>query len=302
MKNVVTAALLRDVDKSLNALFNRGRSRVPGFAAKLCRTIQSTSAEELYGWLSDLPGLTEKQAETIRTKLSLDGHSCKNKEFTGIIEVPRTAIEDDQFGMFGAVAEQWGQRGAQVPDLELINMLNAAFTTAKAFTGKTFFATDHKVGKTTYSNKGLKKLSAANFEAGYASLRGRLDGAGVPLFTLLDPTKVFLVVSPSYEATADSIVKLQTLAAGGANPNYNKAQVLVVPGLSEHAWMILDCGQVVTPFLFQDRIPLELTAQTKLTDDAVFNDGNFAWQARCRCAVATGQPAYAYGSTGADPA
>jgi phage major head subunit gpT-like protein len=302
MKNVVTSSLLRDIDKSLNTLFNQGAARVPGFVAKLCKRVQSTSAEELYGWLSDLPQITEKKAETIKHHLSLNGHSCRNKEFTGIISVPRSAIEDDQHGMFGTVAEQWGQRGAQVPDLELIALLNASFTTAKAYTGKAFFATDHKPGKAAFSNKGLKKLSAANFETGYANIKGRVDAADVPMFTLLDPSKVFLVVSPTYEATADAIVKLQTLAGGAANPNYNKAQVVVIPGLSEHAWMILDCSQVITPFLYQDRVPLALTASFAADSANVLLDDEYLWKARSRCAIATGRPEFAYGSTGENAA
>lgn len=303
MKKVVTAATLRDIDKSFNALFNRGRSLVPGFYQKTCMRVPSTGSEEMYGWLKDLPGLDEKKAETLRTRLALEGHSVRNKEFTGIIEVPRTAIEDDKEGVFGPVAEMWGQRGEQVPDLEWIAMLNASFTTAKSFDGKAFFATDHKVDKeAAWSNKGTKKLSAANFEIGYAAIRGRVDGKGIPLFTIANKEKTFLVVSPTYESTAESIVALPTLAAGGANPNYNKAQVLSVPGLSEHAWFILDCGNVVTPFVFQDRLPLELTSQMKLDDDIVFNDDMFAWKARRRCAIGTGMPHYAYGSTGADAA
>lgn len=299
---VVTSKVLRDTDKSFSILFNRGRSRVPGFVAKLCAVVKSTGAEQLYGWVKDLPKITEKQAETIITKLSLDGHSVRNKEFTGIIEVPRTAIEDDIEGMFGPTAEMFGERGEQIPDLELIEILNASFTTAKAFTGKAFFAADHKVGKTVFSNLGTKKLSAANFNVAYAALRNMKDGAGVPLFTLLDPSKVFLVVSPTYEATADSIVKMAKLEAGGDNPNFNKAQVLVVPGLSEHAWFLMDCGHVVTPFLFQDRLPLELTANMDLTSEKVFTEDVFSWKARRRCAIATGMPQYAYGSTGADAA
>lgn len=303
MKKVVTPGILRDIDKSFNALFNRGRGRVPGFHKLLCARVPSTGSEELYGWLKDLPSITEKAAETIRTRLALDGHSVRNKEFTGIIEVPRTAIEDDREGVFGQTAEMWGQRGEQVPDLELIAILNASFTTAKSYDGKTFFATDHKSDKEpAWSNKGTKKLSAGNFETGYAAIRSRVDGKGVPLFTLSDPTKVFLVVSPTYESTADAIVKMQTLAGGGANPNYNKAQVVVLPGLSEHNWFILDCSNVVTPFLFQDRAPLELTAQMRLDDDIVFNDDMFAWKARRRCAIGTGMPHFAYGSTGADAA
>lgn len=302
MKRIVTSALLRDIDKGYSTLFNKGRGRVPGFAKRLCKTVQSTSAVQLYGWLRDLPQITEKKAETIRTRLATDGHSCRNKEFTGIIEVPRDAIEDDLYDTFGTTAEQFGQRAAQIPDLEFLAMLNDSFGAAKAFTGKAFFADDHKVGKTVFGNKGTKKLSAANFEAGIANIRGRLDGAGLPYFTLSKPDEIYLVVSPSYESAGEAIVKAATLPGGGVNSNYGKAKLEVIPGLSEHFWFIIDNGQVVSPFIFQDRVPVELTFANSLTDEAVFSDDVYRWKARLRCAVATGMPQFAYGSTGADPA
>lgn len=201
-----------------------------------------------------------------------------------------------------------GQRAGQAPDLELIRWLGLSFTTGKSYDGKAFFATDHKAhGRAAvWSNKGTKKLSATNFQAAYANLRDRKDSAGVPLFTLLDPSKVFLVVCSDDEATADSIVKLATLSGGGENPNYNKAQVLVLPGLqpagSDRPWFLLDCGNEVKPIIFQDRVKFELTPNMSLTSDKVFNEDVFSWKARGRFAIAGGLPEFAYGSTGADAA
>lgn len=302
MKNAVTAALLRDIDKSFNALFNKGQLRILGLVKRLkLMVVNSNSAEELYGWIKDIPALDKNAAELQITRLAADGHSVKNNEFTKGISVKRSAIEDDQYNVFGPAMEMLGQRGMQVPDFELIDLFLATFTTAKAYTGVSFFNTAHKIGKYTFSNKDTKKLSAANFQTGYAALRSMQDGEGKSLFTLQDPTSIFLLVGPDYESTADSIVKLAKLANGGDNPNFNKATVVVIPGLGA-SWMILDCGQVITPFIFQDRVKLVLTASLGDLSENVLKQEEFLWKARSRCAVGTGDPRYAWGSTGADAA
>ncbi|MES2596392.1 MAG: Mu-like prophage major head subunit gpT family protein [Verrucomicrobiota bacterium] len=301
MPKVITPALLRDIDKSLNLRFNKGRVRVPGFARRICSVMQSSSAEELYGWIKDLPGLEKNPAEITAVVVALDGHSIKNDEFVRSITIPRSAVEDDRDGVFGSLAEEFGQKGAQRPDIELIAALLASFTTLKAWTTKALFATDHKIGKITFSNKGTKKLSAANYEAGIAVIRGAKDGGGDPLFTLSDSSKVFLVVGENYEATGKAIVKTATLAAGGDNPNYNTAELVVIPGLGD-AWFILDNSPTVGGLIFQDRIPLSIVANFNPASQEVLQHNRFSWNARSRFAIGAGRPEYCYGSTGADAA
>lgn len=308
MKGVVTSAVLRDIDVSFQTQFNKAMSEVPDFIAMLCMLCPSNSAENIYGWLASLPQIGKKTAEIIKTRLQMLGQTVRNEEFAGIIEVPRTAIEDDQYGLFGPVAAMWGQRAGLAPVLELINWLKLSFTTAKAYTGKSFFATDHKAHNKAveFSNRGTKKLSAANFQAAYANLRGRKDAEGIPLFNLLNPAKVYLVVCEDDEAVADSIVRLETLSTGGKNPNYNKAKVIVMPGLqpagNDRPWFLLDCGAPVGPLVYQPRAKFEITPNFSLTSDRVFNEDLFSWKARGRFAIAGGLPEKAYGSTGADAA
>lgn len=304
VKNVVTSALLASINSGLQTAFNRGQVNTPNFVSKLgLMTVKSTTAEELYGWLADLPELEKNPDEIKWNEVELQGHVIVNDEFKTGITIPRKAIEDDQFGMFSQVAAKLGQNGNAAPDYDFLALLPLLFTTKKAYTGKTFFATDHKLTtkSAAFSNKDTKKLSAANFQTGYAALRGMKKATGQPLFTLLDPAKVFLLVGEDWEATADSIVKLAKLANGGDNPNFNKATVVVIPGLGD-AWMIFDCSDMITPIIFQDRIPLELTAATSFNDEAVLNADEFKWKARRRFALGTGDPRRAWGSTGADPA
>lgn len=304
MGKVVTPALLAGINSGLQTAFNKASTSTPNYVQRFgFLTVQSTTTEELYGWLKDLPELEKNPEEITWNPVELDAHVIVNDEFKGGIIIPRKSIEDDKYGMFSQVAANLGQNGGAAPDYELLSMLPLLFTTKKAYTGKAFFAADHKLTDkgAAFSNLGTKKLSAANFQTGYAALRGMKKATGVPLFTLLDASKVFLVVGENYEATADAIVKLPTLAGGGDNPNYKKATVVVIPGLGDK-WMILDCSDRITPIIFQDRIPLELTTATSMTDEAVLNADEYKWKARRRFALGTGEPRRAYGSTGADAA
>jgi phage major head subunit gpT-like protein len=305
MPAVVTPALLANLKKAMNTAFNKGRTIVPNYVQRLgLLRVQSQTAEELYGWVQDLPGMEKNVAEIAWKSIVLDAHSIVNDEFKAGIVIPRKDIEDDQYGMYANVASRFGQEGESQPDYELISLMTKLFTTAKAYTGKAFFATDHKIGEApAFSNKGLKKLSAANFQAGYANLRNMKKGnkQASPLFTLLDPAKVFLVVSPDYEATADAIVNLRNLAGGGDNPNFQKAKVVVIPGLGD-SWMILDNSNYVTPIIFQDRLPLAITTAFNETDEAVLNADEYKFKIRSRFALGTGDPRFAYGSTGENAA
>lgn len=300
---VVTPALLSNLKIALNTAFNKGRESAPRFAERLkLLTVQSSTAEELYGWVKDLPDMEKNVAEISWKQIALEAHKVANDEFKVGIVVPRKDIEDDTHGMYGNLAMSFGAEGEAKPDYELITFLNALFTTAKAYTGKTFFATDHKIGDApAFSNKGLKKLSVTNYEVGRAALRGMKKGNTQPYFTLIDPMKVFLCVGENYESTGRAILELQKLDGGADNPNYNTAVLQVIPGLGD-AWVILDCSGYVTPVIYQKRIALTITAAFSETDESVLNADEYKWKIRSRFAFGTGEPRRAYGSTGANAA
>ena len=321
MKGVVTASVLSAINDSFQTRFNRARGTVPGFFKKLCMEVPSSSSNNLYGWLADLPAITKIGAagEYIKKRIQTLGYQLTNEKFGNIIEVPREAIEDDQYGMYANIAGMQGQRAGQAPDIELIQLLVKSFSSTKGkdYMGSAFFADSKKAHSkaTAFDNKGVKKLSAANFTTALASLRERTDAAGQPLFTMMDPSQVYLVVCSDDESTADEIVTLPTLSGGGANPNYKKAVVLVLPGLQTAAqadtgindadarpWFLLDCSQEIKPFIFQNRSSFEITPNFNLTSTAVFEQDVFQWKTRGRMALGYGLPEYAWGSTGADAA
>jgi phage major head subunit gpT-like protein len=315
----VTAANLAGIHKSFQTKFNMARGSVPGFYRKLCMECPSSAAENVYGWLADLPQIGKVTKEYIKKRLQTLGYRLTNEKWGGILEVKRESITDDQYGMFGNVAAMWGQRAGQAPDLELLQLLINGFsaTRGKDYTGGAFFASGKKAHAkaTAFTNLAVKKLSADNFVAALANMKERNDAEGVPLYLGLDSSQLYLVVCSDDESTADAIVNLPTLSGGGANPNYKKAQLIVMPGLQTLAqsssiindadakpWFLFDCSQPVKPLIFQPREAFELTPNFSLTSDSVFNEDIFQWKARGRMALGYGLPEYAYGSTGADAA
>ncbi len=59
-------------------------------------------------------------------------------------------------------------------------------------------------------------------------------------------------------------------------------------------WFLLDTSQVLKPFFVQKRRPPVITPKIALTDDNVFNQGEFIWGADFRGAVSPGIYQYAY--------
>ncbi len=73
-------------------------------------------------------------------------HGCKltNKLSESTVGVPRTAIEDDSYGVHGPLVATMGQAAAAHPDGMLSDLIAAA-TTSLCYDGRYFLDTDHPV-------------------------------------------------------------------------------------------------------------------------------------------------------------
>lgn len=311
----VKSSVLAAADTLFRTLFTRALSTGASRHKLVCMIVPSTARENIYGWLAALPAIKRVIGEYSRKRLQQLGYRLTNEKFGGIIEVPQEDFEDDQLGTYGPAVSQWGQRASFVPDTELTAVMCNGFsaTLGKDYTGAAYFGTAKKAHAKapSWSNKDTKKINTANFEAALANLQERTDAEGVPLYLGLDSSKLLLVVCATDRATADAIVA-KTLANGGDNPNFNKATVVVWPGLETQAaslisagarpWFLLDVSGEVKPFILQEREAFALTSMTSPTSQDVFNQDIFAWKVKGRMAIGYGLPEYAFGSTGVDAA
>lgn len=70
--------------------------------------------------------------------------------------------------------------------------------------------------------------------------------------------------------------------------NGNEQSVSNFQGGTDAAWYLVDDSRVIKPMIFQDREAAKITPKTSLTDDNVFNNDEFVWGAKRRCAAGFG--------------
>lgn len=299
---IITSAAIRAINKGFKSLYmdayQGGPAKVPEFAMRTT----SASAEEIYGWLGAVPGMRELLGEVVIRNLSEHAYSIRNKIFESTIGVKRENIERDKLGVYTPLITAMGASARQHPDELLANALLAGFTTP-CYTGKNFFDANHepKKGGTKFSNKGTKKLSAANFEIARTNIKSRQNAEGRPMNL---GTDLRLIVSPANESLGRQILIADTIPGGGTNVNQGTAKLEVWPLLSgsPDGWFLVENGQPVKAFIHQVEKETEFNSLTDPDSEHVMLRQEFLHQAYGRYNVGPGLPELAYGSTGADAA
>ncbi|MBB3461984.1 Mu-like prophage major head subunit gpT family protein [Rhizobium sp. BK377] len=156
---VITPDLLAAAQRGFNTSFQKGFTGVKAMYTSVATVVTSTSSEETYGWLGDIPKLREWIGDRHIKSLSAKGYSIVNRKFEATIGVKRDDIEDDKLGLYGTRFEMLGNSAATHPDEILFELINAAFATA-CYDGQNFFDTDHPVGKPG------AEVSVSNMQAG----------------------------------------------------------------------------------------------------------------------------------------
>lgn len=275
-------------------LFNKALDLTKPMWDKVATESPSTTGSEIYEWLGSFPRLREWIGERQIKNLAGHDYTIKNKDFESTVAVPRNAIADDQYGVYNPMFEDMGQSAALWPDTLVFPLLKKGFT-EKCYDGKTFYATDHKVGKLTVSNKGTAKLTQASFLAGRAAMMGVKDEEGNSLNIVPD----LLVVPPTLEAQARLILFADQID-GTTNITKGMAELLVVPEMAgdDTAWHLLCTKKAIKPLIFQKRQAPKFVKKDADTDDNVFFKKEFLYGADARGNAGFSFWQLAYGSTG----
>ena len=182
------------VHTAFKAAFQRGFAGAPIDYDQIVMEVQSGTAIETYGWLGATTQFREWLGDRVIQNLELHDYSIKNKEFENTVSVPRSKIEDDQYGIYSPLIEQLGQDAKEHPATLVYSHLKNGFT-GKCYDGQFFFDTDHPV---TGANG--QETSVSNFQG----------GSGAPWF-LLDVTRVMrpiiLQKRKNYQFVAKTDVK-----------------------------------------------------------------------------------------------
>lgn len=141
---LINAQNLQLLQRGYRASFQGGLTAAQSIYQQLATVVPSTTGTEEYGWLGQLPGMREWIGDRHIHGLEAHGYAIKNKSFEATVAVPRTAIEDDTYGVYAPLMTELGRSAGAQPD-ELVFSLLKAGDNVTCYDGKPFFAEDHMV-------------------------------------------------------------------------------------------------------------------------------------------------------------
>ncbi len=141
---LINAGNLKTLFTAFKGHFQGGLGQVASQYAQIATIVPSSTGSEEYAWLGQVPNMREWVGDRVVHALATHGYTIKNKPFELTIEVPKPAIEDDQYGVFSPLFSEMGRSSAAHPD-QLVFGLLANGRTATCYDGQAFFSTAHPV-------------------------------------------------------------------------------------------------------------------------------------------------------------
>lgn len=292
---IINQASLRGLDVSYSTAYNKALEETKTYFEMIATTVPSSTAENNYTWLGQIPQMREWIGEREIQSMSVYDYSIKNLKFEMTISVPRDAIEDDQYGLYTPSFSGLGESVARKPDDLCFKTLREGFS-KKCFDNMPFFSDSHKSGERTFSNLSHEKLSREAYIRARASIMSLVGDKGHSLGLIPN----LLVVSPANEEMANMILKAEQIN-GTSNVYRGTAEILVSTQLAEmpDAWFLLCTSRFLKPIIYQTRRPVKIISYNKETDPNVFYKDEYIWGADGRFNVGYGYWQMAYGSDGA---
>lgn len=170
--------LLKALDTAFRKEFSAGLKVLEPQWGTVAMKVSSSTATNTYAWLGQFPKMQEWVGDRQIKNMQAQGMTIENKLFESTVAVPRTAIEDDQVGLFTPMVKQAAQSAAELPDDLVFSLLKKGKSTL-CYDGQNFFDTDHPVYQNV-DGTGTSKTQS-NITTGSAS--------GKPAFYVLDDSQ-----------------------------------------------------------------------------------------------------------------
>lgn len=148
---IVNEQSLNALTAAVNMRFNAGLARTVTPWEVVAMLVPSSTGENVYPFLQGLGSIREWIGDREIQNLSKGEFRIANKDYEETHGVPRNAIDDDSYGVYGPIFEQTGQNVAAFPGDMSYATLKLGNTTLCA-DGQYFFDTDHPVGSGVVAN------------------------------------------------------------------------------------------------------------------------------------------------------
>lgn len=256
------------------------------FLEKIATIVPSTTTEEIYPWVAELPQLREWVGERVANDIATYSYSLKNKDWELTAKLDRNLVQDDKAGMFTKVTVPMIAKAAKrKPGLLVRDILRTGQSLA-CYDGQNFFDASHPISK--FPGSGVSGTQQNYWSSGkaltptnYASVRATMMAYKGESGEALGVRPNLLVVPPQLEGEARMILNADFIAPGTyggtnvgsiSNPLKGSAELLVIPELAADAtsWYLLDTSWGIKPFLYQERQSPIMVPFVNPSDPSVF--------------------------------
>lgn len=141
---IVNSANLASLRVGFKTIFNEAFSGVEPSYKRVAEVVTSTTGEEKYGWLGELPGMRKWIGPRVVNNLAEHDYAIKNIDYELTLGVKRNHIEDDTLGTYNTRFSALGRAAASHPDQLVFGALKDGFST-ECYDGQNFFDTNHPV-------------------------------------------------------------------------------------------------------------------------------------------------------------
>jgi len=224
---------------------------------------------------------------------SLDGgmHIIPTRSYEATVAVPRTAVEDDQYGAIERAARGLASEFFRFVHESYINILKSG-QTLTTFDGLPLLSNNRGANNV---NLVQQQLSLESLSAGVSAMGLYTEPDGRPLG--MRPTH--LLVGPANEFTAKNLVQSQQLIMSGgtnrvmgeANPWAGSLTVLVSSYITGGDWYLIAAGaNEYRPAIMVERsdVPVEFVAHTSPDHESVFRRDSYEYGTRARVGFGAG--------------
>ncbi len=141
---IINKGNLQTVQTAFHAAFKQGLGQAASQYGQVATTVPSSTGSNEYGWLGQFPGMREWLGDRVINNAVAHGYTIRNNSYESTVAVPRTALEDDQYGIYTPMMQEMGRASSAHPD-ELVFGLLKNGASELCYDGQNFFDTDHPV-------------------------------------------------------------------------------------------------------------------------------------------------------------
>lgn len=149
---VITQQVLEALRTGFNTLFKAGLGKAARVSDIFTTNVPSSTKVETYAWLTDMPIFGKWVGKKKIRQFAEKVYQLINDAYEVTVGIHKHQIQDDNLGLYNPQIAGWGEEAGALKDRLCFDALKNGHVN-KCYDGKAFFATDHKIGKNTFSNK-----------------------------------------------------------------------------------------------------------------------------------------------------